>query len=153
MPNQNKKKYLIVGGITLLLAVIGGVWIYFFTSNHSAYNNSNNLIRMTGNYFSPNKEYLLKIEQKPKNLVIYEIKNNRTGAVYKPKYNFSDTMRWFFYWENNSTLWVYSGDIGLSYWTKDKEGRLIQRWATEKDKSVSQIPSAVVENLPDFIKR
>ena len=115
-------------------------------------NNQDGIIKTIGDYPSPNKIYILKISKKPETLIAYEIQKQNTGKTYKPEYNFSHTMRWFFYWKNDSELWVHSSDIGLSYWVKNNVGNLEQKWITEKDK-LDKAPEIVFENLPKRMKK
>ena len=111
------------------------------------------IINTFGEYTLPDGSYELNVKTGKGSLIEYVITENATSKKYQPDRLFSDAMRWYFYWENDSRLWVHSSDIGLSLWKKDSGGVFKQVWANSDGKLNSQIPDEVYNHLPNMLKQ
>jgi len=89
--------------------------------------NQNNEIATPGNpVVSPSKKYLLQVVEGFDGSVEYNrfdiVKIGETGSDSKVVFSSQDTFRTrdtlYFLWDNEDRVWVYSGDVGVYYWTR-----------------------------------
>ena len=53
-------------------------------------------------------------------IISYKVIDSVGKTVVTSKRRISSYQKWYLYWDNN-ILWVYSGDIGPSYWNLNKK--------------------------------
>jgi len=104
-----------------------------------------------GDFKSPDQKLILHVEISPRRLVFYSIKDPASGQNLASDTVGSDHQRWFFYWDQNSTLWVHSSDIGGCVW-RNNNGKFTKQTFTEKDKLRAITPPAYYQNLPESMK-
>lgn len=88
----------------------------FSCSNKKVIWNGQGLINSDGVFKTKNELYRIEVTNN-EDIISYSIYNKNGEIVLKSNKGISNIHRWFLYWdESNSVLWVYSGDIGSSYW-------------------------------------
>jgi len=86
-------------------------------------------------------------------IVDYTITNTNSPTVLASGGGFSDVQRWFLFFDSQNQLWAYNSDIGgFGYWTF-RDGSKMEFIDVNGDTPASEIPSPVIENIPDTIKR
>ncbi len=126
--------------------------IWLFGCNRAPAPSATGLISSPGDFKSPDQKYALHIEISPKRLVFYSIKDFASGQIVVSDTTGTNLQRWFFYWDNESNLWVHSSDIGGCVW-QNNNGKYAKRTFDEKDDLRAITPPAYYQNLPDAIKR
>ena len=136
------RKALLHGGCTYGLAC--GFLLAFFPGCDRR---SSGLIIRFGEYPSPNKKYILKVERRETSLVAGSVLA-ADGNVLVSETIGSDAMRWCFYWTPQGELWAYSSDTGL---LKAINFTDTQSHAREV-KSNERIPEPLYDFLPGSLK-
>jgi hypothetical protein len=82
---------------------------------------------------SPSGKYLLQVVKgydgqvhfnKFEIIEINETKDRKVVFNSKERFRTRDTL--FFLWDNEDRVWVYSGDIGTFYWTRNQDGQWVK---------------------------
>lgn len=74
---------------------------------------------------SPSKNYIMNIVNYYNGTVyinkfiIYQIEDN-SNPIFTCEAEYRTRDRLFFTWDDYDNIWVYSGDIGITFWTKQK---------------------------------
>ena len=105
------------------------------------------LITSRGKFLSPNGTYELVVGKSSKSLIDYKIIRIASTDEFTPEHLFSDIMRWAFYWENDTTLWVYSSDIGTSVWKGAPDGTFSEERVGRKPELIPSIPQELYDYL------
>ena len=92
------------------------------------------LIKAKGKY-KTNDGFVIIVNNKD-GLISYKVNNSVGKTVVVSKRKISSYQKWYLYWDNK-ILWVYSSDIGPSYWNLNK----------------NNIKECVItDNNPEFLK-
>ena len=108
---------------------------------------SSGLITRFGEYPSPNKNYILKVERRETSLVAGSVLA-ADGKILVSETIGSDAMRWCFYWTPQGELWAYSSDTGLFKAINFRDTQSQARKVTPNER----IPEPLYDFLPGSLK-
>jgi hypothetical protein len=102
---------------------------------------------------SPSGEYILKViaEREDGNEVArFQVLNTQGTVIYDNGTNYSLRHTTFFLWaDHTDQVWVYSGDIGTSFWQMDEDGV----WTEHDGRSEkAEVPRFLKRARPQFFK-
>lgn len=106
-------------------------------------------INMSGTYFTIKGNYNIVVNTKS-NIVSYKVYDSNNNIIIDSQRKISSLQHWFIYWDdNNGVLWVYSSDIGSSYWFSSEKGHYIEIIITGSTKN--DIPFKIPNEIKNKI--
>jgi hypothetical protein len=110
------------------------------------------VIASPGSYPSDNGDYELLVAVDPQRIVQYEVVETETESTEFKDNAGSDYSRWYFYWADDDTLWVYSGDIGTFVW-HEADGKWTRDTLDLKSPFLKRVPRAFYDRLSSSDKK
>jgi len=107
--------------------------------------NGNGFIKHEGNY-KTNNGYTIIVKNN-KNLISYKVIDSLGRIICFSPHKMSSYSKWYLYWKKN-ILWVYSGDIGSSFWDCNKN-KPEQQFINEK-KLHNHIPDDIKNDFINY---
>jgi hypothetical protein len=112
---------------------------------------SSSVIDSPGKFPSPGGKYVLKVVVTPQSIVTYSVAQIDSSQQLFSGSAGSTYQRWFFFWDKQGNLWVYSSDIGSWVW-KSSDGVFTEVPLADAVKSM-QVPDEVKSALPESVKK
>jgi hypothetical protein len=112
----------------------------------------NLLIDSEGTYYNSDKSLKLHIYIE-NNFVRYMLQDKRGKELVRFNENISAFQKWGFYLDNNDTLWVFSSDIGNSFWVKDKKGNTYSEVIMDHLYDDKKVPQEIFKETRQFFSR
>ena len=103
----------------------------------------------TGTFYNLDNAYVLSVSI-ANDIVQYRVDDRKGNNCFSDNAG-SVFSRWFFCWDNNSRLWVYSGDVGIFMWSKDGNGKWEKLVVGPKFDN-TKMPKAFYTHLPSSLK-
>lgn len=76
-------------------------------------------INKKGKYITKAEKYTIDVTDE-NNVIAFKVYDANNNSIIKSSRNVSSIQSWFLFWDTkNKALWLYSSDIGSSYWITD----------------------------------
>ena len=111
------------------------------------------MIVRPGTYVSPHGKYDLTVTL-ASGIVNYSVTTASTGKKVASAGGFSDSHRWFFFWDQQNRLWSYNSDMGpFGLWQDDANGVFAMKIVSASSPLLASMPKTVYDYLPNRMKR
>lgn len=133
------------------------IFIILLTGCYEQSNTMNKLATVSKSQISPSGKYLLSVLEGYKEVRChqFEIKEQDTGKViFRSNDCFRIRDKNFFLWDDGQDIvWVYSGDLGIFYWTKNTSVQWIKYvYVYGEDKGAPKLLKELLKKLLPELK-
>jgi hypothetical protein len=93
------------------------------------------------------------VTEGPHGLISYAAKDHNGATLLAATQPFSDSQRWYLYWDEHDQLWIHSSDIGTFVWSKDADNHYAMLTISNSSPaSIARMPDSFYARLPSSLR-